>query len=336
MAKSNILLKSGTNELEIVEFYMDETAPGAPANASAGGRNYYGINVAKVLEIIRSPQLTDLPEAASPAVLGAFNLRERIIPLVDLGVWLRRPPVDGAGRKVIVTEFNKITTAFAVSGVTRIHRISWEDVEAPSPYVAALAGNSITGVVRLENRIIYILDMEKIVADLNPEPMEIEATEPRRKELIRGRNLTALLCDDSSMARNTMKTLLEEAGFKVAAFTNGREAWDQLQLWRVRAREQGDPIRDFVDVVVSDIEMPVMDGHNLTLRIKEDHALRELPVVLCSSIITEALRHKGESVGADAQVSKVDMNQLVGTILGILGMDAVLGMDGIMDMDAGR
>lgn len=315
MVSTNILLESGTNELEIVEFYMDEVSR---EEGGKPNRSYFGINVAKVLEIIRSPELTDLPEIASNAVLGAFNLRDRIIPLVDLGTWLKKSILKEEQPKVIVTEFNKITTAFAVTGVTRIHRISWEEVEAPSTYVASLAANSITGVVRLENRIIYILDMEKIVADLNPGLMELEPVEGRYKDALQGRHLTALVCDDSSMARNTMKTLLEEAGFRVHVSTNGRGAWEQLLEWKQLAEEYDKDITEFADVVVSDIEMPVMDGHNLTLRIKSDTVLRSLPVVLCSSIITDALRHKGETVGADAQVSKVDMNRLVEHIMGAI------------------
>lgn len=319
MVKTNILLESGTNELEIVEFYMDEMPR---EDGSESHRSYFGINVAKVLEIIRNPKLTDLPEISSPAVLGAFNLRDRIIPLVDLGLWLKKSIVKKAMPKVIVTEFNKITTAFSVSGVTRIHRISWEEVEAPSNYVASLAAYSITGVVRLENRIIYILDMEKIVADLNPGIMDTSPVEGRHKDAVKDKHLVALLCDDSSMARNTMKTLLEEAGFKVHAFTNGRGSWDQLMEWKELAKEYDKSITQFVDVVVSDIEMPVMDGHNLTRRIKEDLMLRELPVILCSSIITDALRHKGETVGANDQVSKVDMNLLVEHILKALETNA--------------
>ncbi len=321
MSKTNILLESGTNELEIVEFYMDE--PPGDGESKKEKRSFFGINVAKVLEIIRNPDLTDLPDVSTKAVLGAFSLRERIIPLVDLGTWLKKGSIQTDESKVIVTEFNKITTGFAVSGVTRIHRISWEEVEAPSPYVAALAANSITGVVRLEDRIIYILDMEKIVADLNPDLIETSPVEGRHKDAVQNRHLVALLCDDSSMARNTMKTLLEEAGFKVHAFTTGRGSWDQLVEWKELAKEYDKSITDFVDVVVSDIEMPVMDGHNLTRRIKNDLFLRELPVVLCSSIITDALRHKGETVGADAQVSKVDMNLLVEHILKVLDVDAV-------------
>jgi two-component system chemotaxis response regulator CheV len=160
---TNILLEAGTNELEIVEFYLEE--PQGVGEESYKG--YYGVNVAKVLEIIRMPKITEMPQVSHPSVLGAFNLRNQIIPLVDLGQWLKKEHGDKEPPKVIVGEFNNVTTAFLVSGVTRIHRISWEEVEAPNRYMSSLASNSITGWC-LEGRIIFILDLEKIVAELNP------------------------------------------------------------------------------------------------------------------------------------------------------------------------
>ncbi|MDO5483646.1 MAG: chemotaxis protein CheW, partial [Desulfovibrionaceae bacterium] len=180
MAQTNILLEAGTNELEVVEFYLDEADPlteGAELpdtvlqtpDGERVYRGYYGVNVAKVLEIIRMPKVTELPEVQHPSVLGAFNLRSRIIPLVDLAMWLGKTHVPTQEQpKTIVTEFNNVTTAFMVSGVNRIHRISWEAVEQPNQYVAAVSSNCIVGVVRLEERIIFLLDLEKVVADLNP------------------------------------------------------------------------------------------------------------------------------------------------------------------------
>ena len=161
MVESNILLESGTNEVEIVEFYLDET------RASGKYRGYYGINVAKVLEILQMPELTDMPEVSHPAVLGAFNLRQEIIPLIDLTAWLGKTRVENEPPKIIVTEFNRTKSAFLVSGVTRIHRISWNQVEAPTGYVSSLSVNSITGVVKFSGRIVFILDMEKICMALN-------------------------------------------------------------------------------------------------------------------------------------------------------------------------
>ncbi|WP_291329140.1 chemotaxis protein [Desulfovibrio sp. UCD-KL4C] len=307
MSQTNILLESGTNELEIVEFFIDET------DSVHGGetrRNYYGINVAKVVEIIRLPELTDMPDATDTAVLGAFDLRSEIIPLIDLSRRVGKNRVESEAPKVIVTEFNKISTAFLVSGVTRIHRISWEQVEAPSKQVSSLTANSITGVVKLEGRIVFLLDLEKIVADLNPGMDLTEVPDADLVQKIETQQLKAIIADDSTMIRRMIGQMLEDAGFKVTRTHNGKTAWDKINEWREKAKSEGKTIDDFLDIVVTDIEMPVMDGHNLTKRIKDDPELRHLPVLLCSSIITDTLFHKGESVGADDQISKAEINQL--------------------------
>lgn len=307
MAHTNILLESGTNELEIVEFYIDEIDN---VHDDSTRRSYYGINVAKVVEIIRLPELTDMPDAANDAVLGAFDLRSEIIPLIDLSRRVGKNRIEDEAPKVIVTEFNKISTAFLVSGVTRIHRISWEQVEAPSKQVSSLTANSITGVVKLEGRIVFLLDLEKIVADLNPGMDLTDLPEADLINKIEQRQLKALIADDSTMIRRMIGQMLEDAGFKVTRSHNGKAAWDKIMEWRARADSEGKSIDDYVDIVVTDIEMPVMDGHNLTKRIKDDHELRHIPVLLCSSIITDTLYHKGESVGANDQISKAEINQL--------------------------
>ncbi|WP_243545240.1 chemotaxis protein [Pseudodesulfovibrio tunisiensis] len=309
MTSTGILLESGTNELEIVEFYLDETR-----EDGSGYRGYFGINVAKVLEIIRQPELTDMPDTSHPAVLGAFNLRDEIIPLIDLAKWLGKKRSDSDVLKVIVTEFNRTKSAFLVSGVTRIHRINWKQVEAPTKYVSSLTVNSITGVVRFGSRIVFILDMEKICVDLNP---ALEPTETAPEALtteVSNRHVKVVVADDSSMARRMIAHILEKAGYTVHSVENGEQAWSYLQAQSRKCLEFGDALSDHVDAVVSDIEMPVMDGHTLTRRIKEDAMLRNLPVVLCSSIITDTLHHKGISVGADAQISKAELNELAETV----------------------
>ena len=311
MAQTNILLEAGTNELEIVEFFIDEpTASSFTADApEASGhyRGYYGVNVAKVLEIIRLPKVTAMPEVSHPSVMGAFNLRNHIIPLVDLSIWLDKQRQDTASPKVIVTEFNNVTSSFLVSGVTRIHRMSWEAVEPPNRYVSKMSGDSITGVVKLEDRIVFLLDLEKIVADLNPSlglrlDMSIEWNASSRYR--------ALVADDSVLVREMLKDLLNKAGFDVTAVQNGREAWELLSQIKEKSEAENQPLSNFVHCMVADIEMPAMDGHNLTKRIKDDPVLRELPVILFSSLITDKLRHKGEAVGADDQISKPDVSQL--------------------------
>lgn len=318
MSQSNILLEAGTNELEVVEFYLDEVnlpptdSVDGPAAEGTGGevyRGYYGVNVAKVLEIIRMPKVTELPEVQHPSVLGAFNLRSRIIPLVDLAMWLGKlHPENAEQYKTIVTEFNNVTTAFMVSGVNRIHRISWEQVEPPNRYVAAVSNNTVIGVVKLEERIVFLLDLEKVVANLNPKlGLRLDDLGP---DWDASKGYRALVADDSALVREMQRDLLEKAGFAVEVVNNGREAWDRLVEIKRRVEEDNRRLSDFVHVVVSDIEMPVMDGLNLTNRIKQDPILSKLPVLLFSSLITDKLRHKGESVGADDQISKPEVTQL--------------------------
>jgi len=312
MPETKILLESGTNELEIVEFYLDEN------RGESSYRGYYGINVAKVLEILQMPDLTDMPEVSHPAVLGAFNLRDEIIPLIDLARWLKKSRKESEPPKVIVTEFNRTKSAFLVSGVTRIHRINWNEVEAPTGYVSSLTANSITGVVKLTGRIIFILDMEKITADLNPERTQVREPAEAVRQEIKGRHIKALVADDSNLARKMIVGILEKAGCRVHSVENGNLALQYLRGIKSKAVQAHKPISDYVDVVVSDIEMPVMDGHTLTRHIKEDADLRHVPVVLCSSIITETLHHKGIAVGADEQVSKAELNELVDRIVALL------------------
>ena len=312
MTQSNILLEAGTNELEIVEFHLDEFE----ADGVTPYKGFYGVNVAKVLEIIRLPKVTELPEVGDRSVLGAFNLRSHVIPLVDLSLWLgktRASPVESA--KVIVTEFNNVTTAFMVSGVNRIHRISWEEVEPPNTYVSSLTSNTITGVVKLEGRIIFLLDLERIVQALNP---QLALRLDEAIDWKSGGRYRALVADDSTVIREMLKDLLQRANFEVEAFTNGKDAWNKLEEIRKKSEEEGMPIENYLQCVVSDIEMPQMDGHNLCKRIKEDHILKRLPVLLFSSLITDKLRHKGDSVGADDQISKPEVTHLAQRALGLI------------------
>ena len=316
MSQTNILLEAGTNELEIVEFYLEEKDDSLDA-PNATYRGYYGVNVAKVLEIIRMPKVTELPEVQHPCVLGAFNLRSHIIPLVNLSMWLGKTQAKSHEEpKTIVTEFNGVTTAFMVSGVNRIHRISWEEVEAPSRYVATMSNNTVIGVVKLEGRIVFLLDLEKIVANLNPKlGLRLDDLGEDWDTSVRHR---ALVADDSALIREMLRDLLEKANFDVEVVQHGRDAWDRLQALKTRSETENRALTDFVQVVVSDIEMPMMDGHNLTKRIKDDPVLKQLPVILFSSLITDKLRHKGVAVGADDQVSKPEVTALAHRALALI------------------
>jgi len=303
MTQTNILLEAGGNELEIIEFYIEEKLPdGSPYCG------YYAMNVAKVLEIIRMPEVTSVPSKHDKAVLGTFNLRGRVLPLVDLALWLGKAAPPNDAPKVIVSEFSSVVTAFLVSGVTRIHRISWNQVEPPGQHVQSYSRDSITGVVRIDEHILFILDMEKIVGSMDPHhanvhfranAVEIDTADAHKFNL--------LVVDDSPSLRNLIRDTLVKAGYNVTTAANGKEAWDYLQELKAQAQAENVAITEKLHVVISDIEMPEMDGHRLTKQIRDDSGLQKLPVVLFSSIITDALRHKGTSVGADDQISKPDL-----------------------------
>jgi two-component system chemotaxis response regulator CheV len=298
---------SDGNELEIIEFYIDELLPDGSSY-----RGYFGMNVAKVLEIIRKPPVTGVPGKHHQAALGTFNLRGRVLPLVDLALWLGKRTADSANNKVIVSEFSSVVTAFIVSGVTRIHRMTWSQVEPPGKYLQAFSHDSVTGVIRFDERIVFLLDMEQVISSMDPSLNltahmdQIAATD--------GSGFHILVADDSPSIRATISHCLEQARFTVTKTTCGKEAWDQLKAWEGRAAREQVPLSRFVNLVVSDIEMPEMDGHTLTRKIKDDAVLRRIPVILFSSLISDVVREKGRSAGADDQISKPDLPRLTACV----------------------
>ncbi|MGA3116814.1 MAG: chemotaxis protein [Syntrophobacteraceae bacterium] len=298
---TGILLATGTNEMEIVEFYLDESL-GAEVY-----RGCYGINVAKVVEIIRKPKVTFLPQAPR-GFLGTFLSRNRVIPLIDLAVQLgKTKPEEEVTPLTIVTEFNKSTLAFVVSGVNRIHRLEWGQIEPGGPILDGMT-NSITGIVKMADRNLLILDMEKILAELNPQYAIRDDVEmlPVGVDL----HYKALIADDSSSIRKILSRKLEQAGFTIRMASDGSEAWECLKELKTLAQKEKRPIHDYIDIVISDIEMPQMDGYSLCHSVKQDQVLKALPVVLFSSLINEKLIHKGQSVGADEQITKPEAASL--------------------------
>ncbi len=294
-----------SNELEIIEFYIDETLPDG-----AEYRSYYGMNVAKVLEIIRRPPITGVPGKHHAAALGTFNLRGRVLPLVDLGLWLGKKTAQDENEKVIVSEFSGVVTAFIVSGVTRIHRMTWAQVEPPGKYLQSFSHDSVTGVVRFDERIVFLLDMEQVIGSMDPSlSLHSHAGDPG-KAGNSGAGYHVLIADDSPSIRNTIAACLEQASFRVSKATCGREAWDMLKRWNDEAEREGKRISDKVDLVISDIEMPELDGHTLTRMIKQDSIFSKLPVILFSSLISDVVRQKGVQAGADDQIAKPDLPEL--------------------------
>ena len=314
MAEQTNILNSSGNELEIIEFYIDETNDDGETY-----RGYFGMNVAKVLEIIRQPDVTNVPNDHHPAALGTFNLRNRVLPLVNLATWLGKQNKRCRTDKVIVSEFSGVVTAFLVSGVTNIHRLSWDMIEPPNSYIANFSQDCVTGIIRLENRILFILDMEQIVSSMSKhmdwdwENIEFEEMNPSF-----GEGCKVLIADDSLPIRRMMLKVLKNAGFEVDVATTGKEALTKLMNYKLDAQQKKAPMFEYVDLVVSDIEMPEMDGHTFLRNVNADPVLSSIPVVLFSSHITEALRQKGEQLRAAAQIAKPDMPQLAKRVRAII------------------
>lgn len=316
MNQTDILLETGTNELEILEFHIQEVASdGTPVTHS------FGVNVAKVMEVIESPQLEPQPSAAHASYLGIIPLRGHVLPVIDLSVWLGIPRERSPHDIVIVTEFSKSVTGFLVTGVTGIHRLGWAEVIPPDGYVPKTGIQAVVGMVERDDHFIQLLDLETILSDLTPESMLAE-DEPTH---VAERTLRALVADDSATIRLMLQKSLTKANIEPTIVSNGQEALNAVRGLARKAQEEGRPISELVDIVISDIEMPLMDGFTLTKNIKTDPALKSLPVVLYSSIITQELRHKGESVGADMQISKPEMHRLPEVAIGLVFGGAARG-----------
>lgn len=306
MDHADILLESGTNELEIVEFHVLEDMGQGETRPLA-----FGVNVAKVLEIIENPGLAPLSSAPHPCFLGTIPLREMVLPVLDLATWLGIRRAAAPGEVVVVTRFNLRTTGFLASGVTQIHRVGWKSVETPH----RLIGDCVTGLTCIDGRFVQLLDLERILFDLDPVPDgDVMSERPT------GRTITVLLAEDSVVMRQMVSARLAEADIRVVLTGNGEEALTvlrELAADQAAAPDAGRP--GLPDVVVTDIEMPLLDGYTLTRRIKEDPRLAHLPVVLFSSLITDDLRHKGRTVGADAQISKPEFGRLADVVRSLIG-----------------
>jgi two-component system chemotaxis response regulator CheV len=293
---TGILLETGTNELEILEFHIVETLEnGEEVN------NYFGINVAKVMQVIETPNLEPPESAPHPSFMGTIPLRDLILPVLDLSVWLELNMPKTERDIVIVTEFSKSVTGFLVSGVTEIHRVGWGEVIPPSSVISS-SSDAIVGLVDKGERFIQLLDLETILTQFEPKPdVEIAMADQQYKILV---------ADDSATIRTMVQQSLEKANFQPIITNNGDEALRKIMSFKEQAESEGKDITEYVDLVVSDIEMPLMDGFSLTKNIKQDPVLQNIPVILYSSIITKELKHKGDSVGANLQISKPDLHTI--------------------------
>ena len=288
---SKILLENGTNELEILEFKL--------------GNNSYGINVAKIREIITYQAVTPVPNA-HPSVEGIFMPRDKMITAISLKNALQMGDEESNDGLFIITNFNKLDVAFHVDRVMGIHRVNWTEIIRPDATVNNEVEGVSTGIVKFDDRLVIILDFEKIVSDISPETglrmTDLDGLGPRERSLV-----PIVIAEDSHLLNKLISDALTAAGYvNVKRTEDGKQAWDYI----VEAKESG-TLKEKVQLVITDIEMPQMDGHRLTHMIKTDDKLKHIPVVIFSSLVNEEMRVKGEDLGADAQLSKPEIGNLV-------------------------
>ena len=290
--KKGILLETGTNEFEIVEF--------------AVGNVNYGINVAKVREVINLVPITKMPNS-HPYVDGVFTLRGRLMPLVNLPRCLGAEDTGSTANNIIVSELNNYFVGFLVNEVSRIHRVSWSAME-PAPNISN--SDMVVGIIKMAEKLVLLLDFEKIVAEINPEMNIKLTTVPQSSDDVKAKRKTkkVMIAEDSHMLRDLLVDTLHQAGYlNVIAYNDGKAAWDALTI----LAKSESPLEEKVSILITDIEMPQMDGHNLLKRIRENHVMNKLPVVIFSSLINEEMRRKGEAIGANGQVSKPEIAKLI-------------------------
>ena len=291
--KQEILLESGTNEIEIMEFTIDGSL--------------YGINVAKVREIMMSAPVRPMPHS-HPSVEGIFKPRDIVITVVDLPQYLSGREEEKKPKDLfIITNFNRMNIAFRVHTVVGISRISWKDIQKPDNTVSGGPDGVATGIAQCGEDLVTILDFERIVAEIAPQTSiqlsEVEALGPRDRN-----DRPIWVAEDSILLSKMIQEALNKAGYtNITMYPNGAELWTALQQWK------GDPaLLSHVALVITDLEMPQMDGHRLTKLIKDDDSLKQIPLVIFSSLITEEMRIKGKELGADEQLSKPEIGHLIG------------------------
>ncbi|SMG19720.1 chemotaxis protein CheV [Dethiosulfovibrio salsuginis] len=293
-----ILTEVGTNEWQVVVFYL--------------GQQAFAINVDKTREILRWTGCRPVPDA-NPAMIGITTVRGEVLPLVDLRKHLKiSSDVEMESSKIIIAEFNELKLGFVVDGVERIYRINSDELDAS--LTGSFLGENSLYVIKRDERNIILLDYERIVQTVNPSIMsQYKLDSARAAKMTDGLgNLDVyriLIAEDSPLIRRQVIDVLDQGGFhNVESVGHGKAAWD-----RIAEEEAG-----HFDLLISDIEMPKMDGFALTRLVKESEAHRDMPVIIFSSIMAEDIRRKAASIGADAQITKPEIEGLVEKVCALL------------------
>ncbi len=289
----------GENRMELLLFRL-------------GGRQRFGINVFKVREVIQCPALTRMANA-DPVVRGVANLRGQTISVIDLAQAIgKRALPDEAECFVIVTEYNRAVQGFLVSGVDRIVNLNWKEINSPPRGLGR--HNYMTAVTEVDGELVEIIDVEKVLAELTG--VNTDLSEPEDYTALSERRIRVLVVDDSSVARNQIKRTLEQLGMECTLAANGREGLETLRAWVA----EGDALREHVDILISDVEMPEMDGYTLTTEVRNDDRLADLPVLLHTSLSGVFNKNMVQKVGADLFVPKFNADELATEVNRLLEM----------------
>jgi len=302
VAQSNSVTRftEETSALELMEFTMAGDA--------------FGINVAKVTEIMRYTPITPMT-LAHPCIDGVFKPREKLITIINLPRYMALPESEVPTNDMfMLTNFDNVNAAFLVHTVEGMHRISWNKVERPSSIVYGHNDSVITGTTKIGDRILTIIDFEKVLYDINPET-GLQISEVLRMGERLENPKPVVVVEDSVFLRRMLIESLEAAGYtNITPFDNGQDAWDYLTKCRNECFANITPIEKKVSIIITDIEMPRMDGHHLTKLVKKDDILAKIPVIVFSSLIDDAQKQQGEKLGVNAHLSKPQIGKLVSTL----------------------
>ncbi|WP_151702601.1 chemotaxis protein CheV [Nitrincola alkalilacustris] len=288
----------GQNRLELLLFSLETS-------------QRYGINVFKVREVLQCPDLTEVPRQTT-VIKGMAHIRGETIPVLDLSEAIGRrpiPPEDERSCFLIVAEYNKRTLAFLVRKVDRILNTNWDQIMAPPAEIGT--DNYLTAVFEHEGKLIEIIDVEQILADLYPAPTDVSEDVASKDVRQEAHQYHVLICDDSAVARNQMQKSLESLGLKVTVAKNGRQAW---MLLKEMADKDVDVTEHFL-MLISDIEMPEMDGYTLTSMIRGDSRMQKMHVVLHTSLSGGFNVSMVKKVGADGFLAKFNPDELAGVVV---------------------
>ena len=300
---------AGTNKLEILMFSLGK-------DLRTGREETFGINVFKVREVMRIPEITRAPEMPA-AVEGMVSLRGSLVPVIDLAKYIGMDS-DSAPGIMIVTEYNGHTQGFLVKSVDNILRLDWSAMRVPPEMLAAEMGGLVTAITELKDkRLVMMLDVEKVLAEtghFGSDEMIFKTVKQIDKE-----NRTVFFADDSSVARNQIARTLEAMGVKYISAINGRKAWEELSRMADYADASHTPLHDMLQVILTDVEMPEMDGYMLTRKIKADKRFTGIPVLMHSSLSNSQNEQLGRAVGVDEYVPKFEPQKLSQTLARLLG-----------------